>query len=62
MGNKLAEQQVNNNNKAKVKQQTQEQLSSLLSQTLMTYDFGHFENCELNNQITLIYPHLHPLM
>ena len=34
MGNKLAEQQVNNNNKVKTKQQTQEQLSSPLSQVL----------------------------
>ena len=32
MGNNLAEQQVNNNNKTKTKQQTQEQLSSPLSQ------------------------------
>ena len=47
MGNNLAEQQVNNNNKAKAKQQTQEQLSSPLSQVLKTYDFGNFENCEL---------------
>ena len=52
MGNNLAEQQVNNNNnKAKTKQQTQEQLSSPLSQVLKTYDFGNFENCELNSQI-----------
>ena len=47
MGNNLAEQQVNNNNKAKTKQQTQEQLSSPLSQVLKTYDFGNCENCEL---------------
>ena len=40
MGNNHAEQQVNNNNKAKSKQQTQEQLSSPLSQVLKTYDFG----------------------
>ena len=39
MGNNLAEQQVKNNNKAKTKQQTQEQLSSL-SQVLKTCDFG----------------------
>ena len=55
MGNKLAEQQVNNNNKVKTKQQTQEQLSSPLSQVLKTYDFGNFENCELNTEIILIY-------
>ena len=36
MGNNLAEQQVNNNNKAKAKYQTQEQLSSPLSQVLKT--------------------------
>ena len=40
----------------------QEQLSSPLSQVLKTYDFGNFENCELNIDITLIYTHLHPLM
>ena len=62
MGNKLAEQQVNNNNKAKAKQQTQEQVSSPLSQVLKTYDFGNFENCELNIDITFLYPHLHLLM
>ena len=62
MGNSLAEQQMNNNNKAKAKPQTQEQLSSPLSQVLKTYDFGNFENCELNIDIALIYPHLHPLM
>ena len=60
MGNKLAEQQVNNNNnKAK---KTQEPLSSPLSEALMTYDFGNLENCELNTEIILIYPDLHPLM
>ena len=47
MGTNLAEQQVNNNNKAK-NQQTQEQLSSPLSQVLKTSDFDNFENCELN--------------
>ena len=52
MGNNIAEQQVNNNNKAK---KTQEQLSSPLSQALKTYDFGNFENCELNTEIILIY-------
>ena len=41
MGNNLAQQQVNNNNKAKTKQQTQEQLSSSLSQILKAYDFGN---------------------
>ena len=46
MGNNLAEQQVNNNNKAKTKLQTQEQLSSPLSQVLKTYDFCNFENCD----------------
>ena len=35
MGNNLAEQHMNNN-KAKTKQQTQEQLSSPLSQVLKT--------------------------
>ena len=44
MGNNLAEQQVNSNSKAKTKQQTQEQLSSPLSQVLKIYDFGNFEN------------------
>ena len=47
MGNNLAEQLMNNNNKAK----TQEQVSSPLSQVLKTYDFGNFENCELNTEI-----------
>ena len=51
MGNNLAEQQVNNNNKAKAKQETQEQLSSPLSQVLKTYDFGYFEKCEQNTDI-----------
>ena len=55
MGNNVTEQQVKNNNKAKTKQQTQEQLSSPLSQVLKTYDFGNCENCELNTDITLIY-------
>ena len=62
MGNNLAGEQVNNNNKAKTKQQTQEQLSAPLSQVLKTYDFGIFEDCEQNIDITLIYPHLHPLL
>ena len=53
MGNNLAEQQVNNNNKAKTKLQKQEQLSSPLSQVLKTYDFGNFENCEQNTEISL---------
>ena len=60
MGNNLAEQQVNNNNKAK--QQTQEQLSSLLSQVLKTYDAGNCDICEVNIDTTLIYPHLHPVL
>ena len=51
MGNNLAEQQVNNN-KAQEKQQTQEQLSSPLSQVLKTFDYGNFENCGLNVGIT----------
>ena len=46
MGNSLAEQQVNNNNKAKTKQLMQEQLSSPLSKVLKTYEFGNFESCE----------------
>ena len=49
-GYKLAEQQVNNNNK-KTKQQIQEQLSK----PLKTYVFGNFENCLLNTEIVLIY-------
>ena len=53
MGNNLAEQQVNNNNKAKSKCQTQEQLSSPVSQVVKTYNFGNFENCELNTDINL---------
>ena len=52
MDNNLAEQQVNNNNKAKTKQQMQEQLSSPLSQVLKTYDFGNFENCELKVKLS----------
>ena len=55
MHNNLADQQVNNHNKAKAKQQTQEQLSLPLSQVLKTYDFGNFENCELNTETILIY-------
>ena len=47
MCNNLAEQQVNKTNKARTQQQTQQQLSSPLSQVLKTYDFGNFENCEL---------------
>ena len=58
MGHNLAEQQVNNNNKAKTKQQTPEQLSSPLSQVLKTYDFGNFENCELYTEIIFIYHQL----
>ena len=53
MGNSLAEQQVNNNNKAKTKCQTQEQLSSPVSKVVKTYNFGNFENCELNTDINL---------
>ena len=62
MGKNLAEQQVNNNKKAKAKQQTQEPLSLPLSQVLKTYNFGNSENCELDTGINLIYPHLHPPM
>ena len=51
----LAEQQVNNNNKAKTTQQTQQQLSFPLSQALKTHDYGNFENCELDTEINLIY-------
>ena len=47
MGNNLAEQQVNKNNKTKTEQKLQQQLSSPLSQVLKTYDFGNCENCEL---------------
>ena len=42
IGNNLADQQVNNNNKAKVKQQTQQKLSSPLSHILKIYDFYNF--------------------
>ena len=43
MGNNLAEKQVNNNNKAKTKEQPpEEQLYSPLSQVLKTYDLGNF--------------------
>ena len=62
MGNNLPEQQVNNNNKAKIKQQTQEQLSSPLFQVLKTSDCHNFENCVLNIDIALIYPHFHSLV
>ena len=62
MGNDLDEQQMSHNNNAKAKQQTQQQLSSSLSQVLKTYDFGISENCKLNIDITLMYLHLHPLM
>ena len=51
----LAEQQVNNNNKAKTKQQTQQQLSFPLSQALKTHDYGNFANCGLDTEINLIY-------
>ena len=44
MGNCPAEQEVNNNNKAKTKQQMQKQPSSPLSQVLKNYDFGDSEN------------------
>ena len=51
MGNNIAEQQLNKNSKAKTTQQTQEQLSSPLTQVLMTYDLCNFKNCELNTEI-----------
>ena len=57
MGNDLAEQQVNNKNKAKPKQQMEEQLSSPLPQVLKTYDIGNFGNCELKAKS--LYPHLY---
>ena len=44
MGNILAEDQVNNNNKATTEQQMEEQLSSPLPQVLKTYDTGNFGN------------------
>ena len=44
MGNNLAELQVNNSNKAKTKQQIQEELSLPLSQVLKTYDFVIWRN------------------
>ena len=40
----------------------QEQLSSPLSQVLKTYDFGNLKNCDLNTDINLVYPFLHPPM
>ena len=52
MGNSLAEQQVNNNNKAKTKQLMQEQLSSPLSKVLKNYEFGNFESCELKVKLS----------
>ena len=52
MDNSLAEQQVNNNIKAKTKQELQEQLSSPLSQVLKTYDFGNFVSCELKVELS----------
>ena len=59
MGNNLAEQQVNKNNKAKTKQQTQEQLSSPLSQVLKTYNVDNLQNCDLNTEIIGPIIHLH---
>ena len=44
MGNILAEEQVNNNNKAKTEQQMEEQLSSPLPPVLNTNDTGNFGN------------------
>ena len=61
MGNNLAEQQVNNDNKAKKMINTRT-TPFTLSQVQKTYDFGNIENCELNIDFTLTYPHLHPLM
>ena len=59
MSNNLAEQPVYIINKAKTIQQTQEQLSSPLSQDIRTYDFGNLENHEQNSEIILIYHRLH---
>ena len=58
MGSSHAQQQVNKNNKARTKQQMQEQLSSPLSQVLRTYNLRNFENCMLNTEIILIYHQL----
>ena len=52
MDKNLAEQEVSDNNKAKTKQQMQEQLSLPLSQVLKTSDFGNFENCELKVKLS----------
>ena len=60
MDSNLAEQQVNNNNKAKTKQQMHEQLSSPLSQVLKTYDFGNFENSELKEKLFELSSTLYP--
>ena len=54
MGNSLAEQQVNNKNKAKPKQQMEEQLSSPLPQVLKTYDIGNFGNCKLKAKLSAL--------
>ena len=43
MGSNPTEKWVNINNRAKTKQQTQEELSSPLSQVLKTYHFGNYE-------------------
>ena len=45
MGNSLAEQQVNNNNKAKQNDKHKNK----------TCDFDNVEHCELNTEINLIY-------
>ena len=52
MGNNLAEQHLNNNNKANTEQQMQEQLSSPLSQVLKIYHFCNFENCGLTMKLS----------
>ena len=62
MGNNLAEQQVNNNNKAKAQQQTQEQLSSPLSQVLKTMFLVILRIVSLILVLLLIYLHLYSLM
>ena len=56
MGNNLA---VRATGEQQQQQKTQEQLSSPISQALKTYDFGNFENSQLNSENILIYHQLH---
>ena len=42
---------INRQTTTKQNKETQEQLSSPLSQGLKTDDFGNFDNCELNSEI-----------